>query len=231
MSTAGVSVSAGAPVRLRVTKTALGYPAAKILAYLLELVAHGGGYKIRGVRGWADAAVIERNSTTWGAGEVLRVQARRGRILQHDVRVPGEGRPTWAYRICQPGADCLAEAVGAWAAGIRDPDRSYDTQVLLRDGVAAALRGLRISAAAQVTSCRVWIADEPHWRSAREINALLAEDDDAAGRVARACWSEDLRWLVTRKFAEELVLDRTHLYRLTEAGARLRPLEWRDPCG
>lgn len=216
---------------VRVPRATLGYAAAKVLLYLLELHARGGGYRIRGMPGWAAAAGIERDTRTWGAGELLRVQARRGRVHAHDARAPGEARPTWLYRVAQPGADCLAESVGLWAAGVRDPRAGGDPHVLLREGPLRAWQALKLASNPYVPLTREWIADEPGWRSARELNALLVEADETAGRTTRCYWSEDMRWLVMRRFAEERVVDRTHVYRLTQAGAELRPLEWRDPCG
>jgi hypothetical protein len=210
-------------------RTTLGYAAAKILLYLLELSARGGGYRIRSVQGWADAAAIERDTRTWGAGELLRVHARRGRVHAHDVRAPGEARPSWLYLVAQPGADCLAESVGLWAAGVRDPNAGGDPHVLLREGVLRAWQGLRLVSNPDLRLTRERLADGSDWRSARELNALLAEEDETAGRTARCFWSEDMRWLVMRRFAEECVINRIHVYRLTQAGAELRPLEWRDP--
>jgi hypothetical protein len=130
---------------LRAPRTTLGYAAAKVLLYLLELHARGGGYRIRGMPGWADAATIECDTKTWGAGELLRVQARRGRVHAHDARAPGETRPTWLYRVAQPGADCLAESVGLWAAGVRDPKAGGDPHVLLREGPLRAWQALKLA--------------------------------------------------------------------------------------
>lgn len=210
------------------TRRALSYPAANVLLYLVELVARGGGYRLRGVHGWADPGTIEQHSKTWAAGELLRAQARRGRVLAHDARPLGESHPLWLYRIAQPGMDCLAESAGVWPAGIRDPAPGGDPHVFLREGPLRAWQALVLGAAAARCGRRVWVPDQPQWRSARELHALLASEDAAAGRRARSFWSEDVRWLVMRAFADECIVDRTHVYQLTETGARLRPLEWQD---
>lgn len=224
-SSAQVS-SAGA----RASRRALSYPAAKVLLYLVELVARGGGYRLRGVHGWADPGTIEQHSKTWAVGELLRAQARRGRVLAHDARPLGESHPLWLYRIAQPGLDCLAESVNVWPAGVCDPNQGGDPQhVFLREGPLRALQALVLASDPARCSRRVWVPDQPQWRSARELNTLLASEDEAAGRRTRCFWSEDIRWLVMRAFADECIVDRTHVYQLSQTGARLRPLEWQDP--
>lgn len=220
-----VKVSTGT----RVSRRALSYPAAKVLLYLVELVARGGGYRLRGVHGWADAGAIEHLSQTWAVGELLRAQARRGRVFAHDARPLGESHPLWLYRIAQPGVDCLAESVNVWPAGVRDPNQGGDPHVFLREGPLRAWQALVLAKDPARCGRRVWVPDQPQWRSARELNALLSSEDEAAGRRARCFWSEDLRWLVMRSFADECIVNRTHVYQLTEPGARLRPLEWQDP--
>lgn len=215
----------------RALRGSLGYPAAKVLLYLAELAARDGGYRVRGVHGWADPGEIERQSRIWGVGELLRAQVRRGRVLAHDARPPGEGRPLWLYRISQAGADRLAESVGVWPAGVREPNPGGDPHVLLREGPLRAWQALVLALDPLMRPTRVWIPDEPCWRSARELNALLASEDNAAGRTQRGFWSEDLRWHLVHAFAAEQVVGRTHVYRITPAGAQLRPLEWRDPRG
>lgn len=80
---------------------------------------------------------------------------------------------------------------------------------------------------AAIYGCRarcVWVPDQPQWRSARELNALLAEVDELAGRAVRCSWSENTRWLVRHRFADERIVERTHVYKLTLPGAELRPL-------
>jgi hypothetical protein len=224
-------MSAGAPVRSPVSKATLSLPAAKVLLYLVELLARGGGYRLRGVHGWADPGEIERHSRTWAVSDLMRTQVRRGRVLAHDARPPGENRPLWLYRISQAGVDCLAESVGVWPAGVREPHPGGDPHVFLREGPVRAWQALVLASNPCVPCTREWVAEEPGWRSARELNALLASEDEAAGRTGRSFWSEDLRWMLTHRFADERVVERTHVYKLTEAGARLRPLEWQDPRG
>lgn len=216
---------AGAPT----SRGALSYPTAKILLYLVELVARDGGYRLRGVSGWVDPGEIERHTKTWAVGELMRAQARRGRVLAHDARPPGESRPLWLYRISQIGVDCLAESVGVWPAGVREPNPGGDPHVFLREGPLRAWQALVLATTPGIPCSREWVLEEPGWRSARELNALLASEDEAAGRTPRCFWNEDLRWMIAHKFADERVLERTHVYKLTKTGARLRPLEWKAP--
>jgi hypothetical protein len=220
------SVSRATP---RGTGRPIGYAAAKVFLYLTELAARGGGYRLKGVRGWADPGEIERHTQTWAVSDLLRVQVRRGRVIAYDARPPGERHPLWLYRVAQPGVDCLAESVNVWPAGVREPRLGGDPRVFLREGPLRAWQALKLASAPGRRARRVWVPDQPEWCPARELNALLAAEDEAVGRTARCFWSEDLRWMVRHSFADELVVDRTHVYKLTEAGVQLRPLEWRDP--
>ncbi|MBB4635648.1 hypothetical protein [Longimicrobium terrae] len=206
----------------------LSYPTAKILLYLAELAARDGGYRLLGVRGWVDPSEIERQTRIWGAAELMRLQARRGRVLAHDARPPGEGRPLWLYRIAQVGVDSLAESVNVWPAGVGDPIPGGDPCVFLREGPLRAWEALVLASKLGGSAVGEWVPGEPEWRTARELNGLLTDEDAAPGAWTRCFWSEDLRWLVSHAFAEQQIVDRTHVYRLTCVGAALRPLEWRD---
>jgi hypothetical protein len=99
--------------------------------------------------------------------------------------------------------------------------------VLLADGAAAALDALR--AAAEPEQTLGADMDRGGAVSARELRKVLERVDEAAERPARWFLSEDLQWLVRHGLTKERVLGRTHLYRITPAGAEVRPLEWVDP--
>jgi hypothetical protein len=209
----------------------LSYPTAKILLYLAELAAREGGYRLRDVRGWVDPGEIERQTRIWGAAELMRLQARRGRVLAHDARPPGECRPLWLYRIAQVGVDSLAESANVCPAGVSDPMPGGDPHVFLREGPLRAWQALMLARNPGGPPTREWVPGEPEWRTARELNGLLADEDAAPGAWTRCFWSEDLRWHVSHVFAEQQIVDRTHVYRLTRVGAELQPLDWRDGRG
>ncbi len=210
-------------------KKTLPFPAAQALMYLLDLAAHGAGYCVRGTSGWATAADVERGARIWSAGEVLRAQAQRGRVLREDVRVCGETGPRWVYRLAQAGVDALAEAVGVWPVTIRNPGVQSESRVLIPEGCVVALEALRAAAQPGVSGRHVWFEGEPEWRSSRELTTELAREDEAAGRSYRWFTSEDLAWLVSRGLAEPCIVGRrTPVYRITPAGLQVQWLEWRD---
>ncbi len=204
----------------------LRQPAAHALSWLVELVAYQKGYHLRGVVGWATAAQIEAGVHAWGTSEVMRGEARAGRVAQEDVRAPGQRAPRWVYRVSQLGVDCLAEAVGVCAARIPGPTLPREDRVLVPEGAEAALRGL-LACRCGRPSPRGAAAGFPGWSTSREIKAALEAD----GRAAPHGWflTEDLAWLVRYGFAEECAVGRTRRYRMTELGSVLQPLEWVGP--
>lgn len=211
-------------------RTALAYSTVRVLFHLLELAAQNAGFRVRGVWGWATAADVERGAKVWGAGELLRTQVQRGRVLREDVRVHGGARPQWVYRVSQAGLDALAEAVGVWPVAISGPRLDREDRVLLSDGCVVAVEALRYSAAAAAPGRRSWIEGEPEWRSSRQLTDEIAHLDELAARPYRWFTSEDLGWLVAQGLVERRVIaDRAHVYRLTPAGQRVQWLEWRDP--
>ncbi|HEX2079565.1 MAG TPA: hypothetical protein VHG08_17700 [Longimicrobium sp.] len=214
-------------------RTPPSLPAIRALAYLTELAAREAGYLVHGVRGWATAREIETALKTWGTGDLMRVQAERGRAIRDDVRAPGEPKAVWAYRITRKGIEALAATVGAAPAGINDPRDANTEGVVLRDGVAVALDALRSAAAQPAVRQREWVDGEAGWWSSRELATLLEQQDEVAGRSpGRTFLSEDLRWLVQLGYAERRVIDgKTHVYRITERGLSLKRLEWHSPQG
>src|SRR5829696_3801676 len=70
-----------------------------LLAYLRDLARRGGGYELRGVRGWAPAADVGDATGAFGAGDDLRSLAARGELIRADVSVPDATTPVWVYRI------------------------------------------------------------------------------------------------------------------------------------
>jgi DNA-binding PadR family transcriptional regulator len=211
------------------TKT-LSDPVSAPLTYLLHLVAREGGFEYRGRRGWALPDHVQEHTRRWGTGEVLRMQARRGRVLQHDVRVPGTRQPTYIYRLTQKGLDHLAESAGIAPARVLPPDLSTDLRVYLRDGVASALLGLRQAAeAAAGLRAKEWVPGETGWRSALEISRAWAEEAERTGVREPYFVTDDMKSLVRHGYAEHRIVGRDHIYRLTPAGAALRALDWKEP--
>ncbi|HEX6369814.1 MAG TPA: hypothetical protein VF006_12920 [Longimicrobium sp.] len=208
-------------------------PAVKVLSWLLDLAVQRAGYTVRGVRGWATSEQIETGVKTWGTAELMRAEARYGRVLQHDARPPGDSRPSWLYRISQPGADQLAAARDIVPPRIRPPLGQDEPRVLVRENAWHAIEGLGTALNPGVRSRRVWVAGEVGWRSSRELTSAMAKEDEAAGRRYRWFTTDDLRWLVRMGYAEKRVIRGVHVYRLTPLGAAIHSLKWTPPrsCG
>lgn len=203
-------------------------PAVRALNWLLDLAVQRAGYTVRGVRGWAMAEQIETGVKSWGTAELMRAEARRGRVLQHDARPPGDSRPSWLYRISQPGADQLAAALDIVPTRIRPPLDQDEPRVLVRENARHAIEGLRAALDPEVRPRRVWVEGEMGWRSSRELTSAMAKEDESAGRRYRWFTTDDLRWLVRLGFVERRVIRGVHVYRLTPAGAALRAQNWTD---
>lgn len=206
-------------------------PVIRVLAWLLDLAAQRAGFTVRGQPGWASADEIEAGARTWGTSELMRAQAKRGRVLEHDARAPGEVRPQWLYRISQRGVDELACALGVGSASMGNPERRTEPRIFLRESTQHAIQGLCAALDPAAKPRRVWVPGQVGWRSSRELTAEMAREDEAVGRAYRWFTSEDLGWLVRLSFVEKRVVGRTHIYRLLPAGAELKPLEWREPSG
>lgn len=200
-------------------------PAVKVLSWLLDLAVQRAGYAVRGVRGWATSEQIETGVKTWGTAELMRAEARHGRVLQHDARPPGDSRPSWLYRISQPGADQLAAARDIVPPRIRPPLEQDEPRVLVRENAWHAIEGLRAALDPEVRPRRIWVEGEVGWRSSRELTSAMAKEDEAAGRRYRWFTTDDLRCLVRLGFAEKRVIRGVHVYRLTPVGAALRTVE------
>jgi DNA-binding PadR family transcriptional regulator len=205
----------------------MSYPAAEILTHLVELAAAEAGFELRGVHGWTSAGAIVENTGIWGAAGLLKTLLRNGHVLQEDVRAPGMARAAHVYRISQHGVETLAAVVCTWAAGIRLPNPCTEERVLLRDGVLAALEILKSATGPASEPNSASDAGQLAWSSARRLSRLLEQEDEARDGPPRWFTSDDLAWLVRHGFAEERVCRKTHRYRITPAGAALRPLHWR----
>lgn len=201
----------------------------QLLVFLLDLATGDAGYEVRGASGWATASQIQKRTKVWSTHELMRAQARVGRVLEHDARVPGQAKPRWLYRITQKGADAIARALGSPAAAVEAPPRQEETRVLLDDAPRQAIEALRSALDAPMQQAREWIPGEAGWRSSLELTAEMDLAVASADRTGRWFTGEDVRWLARVGLVESRVLGHTHVYRLLPAGAALQVLEWREP--
>lgn len=166
---------------------------------------------------------------TWSASELMAGQAASGRVTRVDVRAPGDPRPVWVYRITQKGMDALAAAVGTAPAGMDPPQGEKGAAVYIREGAWVALCALRSAVESPPKREKTWIAGEWGWRSSRQLTHLVEKEDEEAGlSPGRVFFSEDLAWLARVGFAERNVIEKTHIYRLTPAGAAVQCLDWKE---
>lgn len=212
-------------------KSSLSQPAAAILTYLLRLVAREAGFQALATRGWATADYVEADTRQWGTSDELRALAKRGLVRQLDVRPPGGTRSAFIYRITQNGSDWIAATAGIAPVIVSPPSAGQETRVYLRDGVVAAISGLRDAAGQSHIRPREWVPGETGWCSAREISRAWEKAANESGAAELYFVTDDMKWLVRNSFAEHQVVGGVHVYRLTPAGAALQPLEWREPRG
>lgn len=208
-----------------------------LLAYLRDQARRGGGYELRGVRGWATAADVGDATNTYRAGEHLTTAFKGGYVIREDVRVPGAPAPVWVYRITDETARRMAELEGTEHVPVQASGRSVGKRRYLRPGVKAALDALRY-AAENSSARRARIAGEPEWRTARELTNWLRAEGDRTGDQ-RSFFSDDLTWAVKTGLIERRELppppNSPHsirpviVYRITAAGAAVKPLVWHDP--
>ena len=220
----------GCPYAGGMRRNEISSRAIRVLAHLLELVSRDAGYLIHGVRGWSTARGVEEGLSTWSASEVLAAQAQCGRAMRVDVRAPGDAKPVWAYRITQKGLDALAAAVGTAPAGIDPPRGDRGAAVWIPEGSWVALLALRSAVENPPKHEKIWIVGESGWRSSRQLTRLVEQEDEEAGLSPGRCFfSEDLGWLVRLGFADQRVVGKTHIYRLSPAGAAVHRLDWKGP--
>lgn len=200
-----------------------------LLVFLLDLMARNAGYTVRGAAGWATAKQIQARTHVWATHELMRAQARLGRVLEHDARVPGQAKSRWLYRITQKGADAIARALGSPVVTVEAPPRQEESRVLLDDAPRQGIEALRSALDAPMQQAREWIPGEAGWRSSLELTAEMDLAIASADGTGRWFTGEDVRWLARVGLVESRVLVHTHVYRLLPAGAALQLLEWREP--
>lgn len=225
----GFCTRRGVPYAGGMRRNEISNQAIRALSFLLELVARDAGYLVHGVRGWAIAWAVEEAMSTWSASELMAGQAECGRVTRVDVRVPGDAKATWAYRITQKGIDALAAAVGAAPAGIDPPRSEKGPAVYVQDGAWVALCTLRSVVENPPKWEKIWVVGQTGWRSSRELTRLVELEDEEAGRSpGRTFFSEHLAWLVRVGFADRQVVAKTHVYHVTEAGMKVERLDWKE---
>lgn len=196
-----------------------------VLRFLRKLDTTRSGYAIHGVHGWALTADVEARSGLH-VPELLPSLARTGLLDRQDVRVPGQPRPVWAYRINQRGVDRVSEMDGREPYEVEPPHPPRPHLPVPAHVPTSCLRVLdELRRTADDPTSPTPFPGEPGWLTSRELDE----------RILNAFDDVDLAWLHERGLTEK----RRHLpsatarrpnvyYRITAAGRVLRPLLWNE---
>jgi hypothetical protein len=208
-----------------------------LLAYLRDLARRGGGYELRGVRGWATAADVADGTGACRTSENLKAAVERADLIREDVRVPDASSPVWVYHITDETARRMADLEGVEHVPVQASGAQVEQRAYLRPGVQAALDALRY-AAGHSSARRARIPGEPEWRTARELTGWLRAEGEKTGDE-RSFLSDDLAWAARTGLIERRELPPPPhaptsvrpviVYRITVAGAAIKPLVRHDP--
>ena len=205
------------------------------LRYLRYLVLRDGGYRRRGVLGWATRQDVESAIATRLPERLSRLHAK-GLLDREDVRAHPSLRPAWIYRITQAGSDVVAErerlprrAIPPLRAASEDQP---DSTVYIPPGVWITLQVLR--GVMEVRATTNYLPGEPGWCTYRELRARIMEEDDTS---SAGSWEGNRRdsWRGTQddKPPEEPWrapgLDQGWVGELADEASRWEPLDGETP--
>ncbi len=193
---------------------------ATMLAWLGDLAMRGGGYLLHGRAGWvspADAAARYGRP----AMEALGYLASKQRLDRVNI-APTGFRPFWIYRIA---------AVGMAAAGVEmpapwDATAEVGTWAVLTDSEWLAVEILQ--QAAQTRARLRFPAQEPGWRSLREIREA-AEARNGSVHAQDVYEVERLGLVEKRRGAAAAGVQQIHFFHATSHGLRVERLVWHEP--
>ena len=192
-----------------------------ILLWLSDLDRRGGGYELRGVRGWTPskdiAAALKRRIT-----DELQRLAERNLVDRENLALPRRESAFWMYRI---------NARGAELAGVEPPREPGPAEVdppprmVFSDSQWAALLFMR--AATTRPPARFYPQKEMGWRTIKEVR-----DGERGFQI----WPEDVYQLergglVEKRSGEGVARTRPIVfYRVTEIGEQVQRLEPHRPA-
>lgn len=199
-------------------------PAVKaLLLWLSDLNRSGGGYELRGVRGWTHAKEIPDRLVRHTDG--LPRLAERRLLDRENIALPGRGTPFWLYRINVRGAEVAGVAAPAEPGA---PEEAPPPRMIFTDEQWAALLYMH-RAKTEATPAR-FVTRELGWRTIKEIR------DGAAVRSRDLqVWPEDVALLERAGLLEKREatgVDRARpiiFYRVTDVGERVHRLDRHDP--
>jgi hypothetical protein len=196
---------------------------ATILAYLDRLARRQGGYRVRGVFGWAHLSDLQVRLRR-RFPECFPRFHQQGFLDRLDVALPGK-RPNYVYRITNSGAEAAA-TVGGYSyqpvapLGPADEAPSF----LLSPACALALRVLRQAYEEQPER------EERGWLTGRELDERCYDSTGSGDLLRIADW-ESLNHLRTLGYVERpsAATTRTVRWRITASGLHAPVLVWHDP--
>lgn len=201
--------------------------------YLWQLAAHRGGYRVRGVRGWAHLTDVE-DAVCRALWDQLSPLCHRGLLDRQDVRAPTRARPVWVYRITEMGIFAVRGDVKPPYPPVPKPRARHDAAVYAPDRQRGALLLLRAAYGDPAVPVRF---GGRGWLTGREMGARVQARNRARtvrewghGTSFYAVDGTDLRWLVSYGLAErrnDPERAKVVWWRVTELGRSVRLLEWK----
>lgn len=198
-------------------------PAVKaLLLWFSELERSGGGYQLRGVRGWTLAKEIPERLIRHTDG--LPCIAERRLLDRENIALPGRGSPFWLYRINARGAELAGVAAPAAPAEPGAPEEAPPPRMIFTAEQWSALLYMR-SAKSEASPAR-FATRELGWRTIKEIR-----DGGAVRSIDLQVWAEDVTMLERARLLEKREasgVDRARpiiFYRVTEIGEQVQRLE------
>lgn len=209
---------------------------ATALAYFVRLAEKGGGYLVRGVRGWAHPDDVRLRNRGFSWAECCFQLARSGLLVRELASAPTAASATSVFRVTDKGV-AKHSGISGQKVGAIPPIGPSDQTVRLYavNGAHWVLEMLREARAA------CWprrVNGEPGWLTAIEIKKPLREWNEEHGKPGHYRWFDDttLRSLIVGGLVEvrrvPLAWGRNTpvvVYRATDLGQAAELLEWQTP--
>jgi hypothetical protein len=196
-----------------------------VLRWFSDLEQRGGGYELRGARGWAHHTEASKALARVLNDDLTSLALTRGFLDRENLALPGRALGFWLYRINAQGA----AAIGAPPPAPLGPNDNPSPRMIFSDAQWAALLYMRIAKTESLPAR--FQARETGWRTVKEIRGAAssrAHDLDV--------WAEDVYILERSNILEKRLepgVGRERpipFYRITPLGNSVRRLEWHTPA-
>lgn len=189
-----------------------------LLLWLSELTRLGGGYELRGVRGWTYTKEIPDRLVRHTDG--LARLAERRLLDRENIALPGRTTPFWLYRISARGAEVAGVDAPRAVGG---PEEAPSPRMIFTDEQWAALLYMRKARTENVPTH--FLTREAGWRTIKNIR-----EGGAVRSLDLQVWPEDVAMLERTGLLEKRNasgVDRQRpiiIYRITEVGMHVHRL-------